>query len=499
MESSRPAPRLTLSSWWAHLPVVLALVALCLILHHWSAYQRLEGAAVYLVGTLAPKHQPEQLSSGRIVALHFTPDFFASPEGFQRRLPLNRGTLAKVVDTVAQAQPTLIALDIDAVRAGDSDAEREEARQLHQAIERALARRIDVVAVTFPHALPITQANLDAVMALCQLDAPAPRATRGRFVLASPTLQQEGAFQVVYRVPIHPPSPDGQERRMAQVVAQLMGRHGAGQAHLANLGSLCQPDEDQTRHALQTSAQTASHGTHGGPEAVQLGHIRFLNRDEYKRLTALPISDWDDLHTLAGDLTGRVVFIGAQSFPGLDTYLTPLGPMPGVLVHAHIANSIDQGMHASTLLSTLLDIALGMLFVLVCLLIHAGHHWTQHKSSHLDRLYLLLVPMLAYTVFLFGALWLSAEVYARGLWIDPIPILVGLSLHLYVETNAASAGHATASLRAWGQETLKAWGTTLMMGRARPTTDVAILGLIRLTMLIVVGWGIYIGFIGGHH
>ncbi|MCV2351458.1 hypothetical protein [Paucibacter sp. Y2R2-4] len=122
-----------------------------------------------------------------------------------------------------------------------------------------------------------------------------------------------------------------------------------------------------------------------------------------------------------------------------DSFRTPLGEVSGVEVHATIAVEPDE--EHWKWLSFAIDVLLGMLFGYV---VH--HIWTHYFERRLDlhtpkypdsaqRAYLILIGL--------GLLWLLLALLALpalsvtallwgGIWINPVPMLIGMSLDAFV-------------------------------------------------------------------
>ncbi len=144
----------------------------------------------------------------------------------------------------------------------------------------------------------------------------------------------------------------------------------------------------------------------------------------------------------------RVVFFGA-AYGGGDIFLTPLGEMYGVEVHAasYASGRIDHDY----LKDFLVDVFIASVFGLVI-----AYFWMRYFTDRLDReptvrhrakkWIVRLVGSVGLLVFLFGIVSLLALIGA-GLWLSPIPIAIGMLIDSFVSGSVDQATHTCLETR----------------------------------------------------
>lgn len=134
----------------------------------------------------------------------------------------------------------------------------------------------------------------------------------------------------------------------------------------------------------------------------------------------------------------RWAILGAD-FDRSDSFRTPLGELSGVEVHAAIASDPAEGV--SHIWGFILDILLGMAFG--WFVHHVWRHYFDqrlglHPSTYVDadkRAYLILLGLLL--VWLLLALLILPSLslmvlLSASLWINPVPMLIGMSIDAFV-------------------------------------------------------------------
>lgn len=505
--------RHVMGSVWEHLPVVVFLVALCVVLHHSPWYGWIEWLPVKLIASMTNPGVGRKAvelgpATGRIVAVVASRDFFASE--FASHLPLERGKVAEMVDLVARNRPKLIALDIDTTPAGNSEAELQAWKRLVDTMRSALDEGIDVVAIAYPveAAAPGGGERKRYLDELCRrLQGPMPPVERpvppradvfatpvpGRFALASPLVLPDGPFGVIYRVNDGRIG-SGYETRLYHVIAAMM-QPASLRGGRSAVASLCV--DGRIDEKLLKQNDDALSDWHEASRSIR---IRFTGDGGERYVTVLAVDSSVELRERAATLRDKVVLIGAQTYTSIDTFLTPVGSMSGAELHAHIANSADQPMAEISLFAVLLDVAIGLLFVAAYLLLrYLRQRMLCRLGPHCESLLMLMLPLIIFGSLLALAAYVSKEMFAWGYWLDPLPLFAGLALHLYVEASegahhasAAANGHGGGShgLLAWLTQPVDEWKAA--RGTADPwrRIDTVVLGLVRLTMLGVVLWAL---------
>ena len=234
----------------------------------------------------------------------------------------------------------------------------------------------------------------------------------------------------------------------------------------------------------------------------RLSAVRFIGQHPEKFVSSLSVDSIAHLREMSPRLNDRVVLIGMQSFAGIDEFVTPIGTLPGTLVHAHVVNTTDMRIRKSieSAFPLLADVVLGILTVIVLSTLHriSAAPLISSVSPNLSALAELLGPLLGFVFFALLTLWACAGLYSVGLWCDPLPMLVGLALHVYAGHRTASVqpkrggDHPPHGLEAWCKQTLFAWKSLLRWGRHRPRFDDGVVAVGRLVMVGTVVAAIWV-------
>lgn len=492
-----------LSDVLAHLPAVLFLVSLCVMAHHTETYAKVEGLSVMLVGSLAPKKALPESVPPPTVALTASPEFFYN--AYDGRLPLSRKTTAEVVSKLVSHGPKLIALDVDVARAGSAANEETEANLLIGAIRDALVAGIDVVAVTYPQTdstrrdlrdawlnhlcTQLRPSEIEKAAASSPAGAAKSKKQKGVFVLASPMLARERPFELVYRVTNNPPRGDKEDHRLFAVISALSKSEPAA--------SFCSADQLNAAalHKIDNLERE-------WPDLKKMHRIRFVDGRSEPSVVGVSLLSMSHLNEIAPGLKGRTVLFGVKSFDGMDEFLTPFGEMPGAELQARIANSWTKekdedhrGMKDDHVKAALWDTLIGLAFVLTYLLMRGAFTWFDKlKARHFSSLVQLVLPLVAFGGFLLVALWLSAMQFASGQWLDPLPIMLGLSLHLYAESSGGKH-HEHTTLPGWFAETMATWRSTFRgpfkLSGVTSRLDGHLFSMIRIAMVAAVIAAVY--------
>lgn len=163
----------------------------------------------------------------------------------------------------------------------------------------------------------------------------------------------------------------------------------------------------------------------GAPPAAEPDHARFI---QYQPLgsttifTASQVMAWARENPNYDALRDRIVIVGGSYWSARDVYPTPLGPMPGVDIHANVVES-ELGGRAPPEASGV--------WVLGALVVSSlGLLWIFHKRPFgraLRRALLLWIPFTATL-----ASWLVTGSWF-GLWPFLVPIQVLIVLHQVTE------------------------------------------------------------------
>ena len=197
----------------------------------------------------------------------------------------------------------------------------------------------------------------------------------------------------------------------------------------------------------------------------------------------------------------RVVFFGG-GWGESDTYLTPVGELYGVEVHAAAYLSLDDPPRAvSHLASATLDLLIASVVGLVFSRCWRGYFAAAFARSRTRREcavgYLVGLGALVGGFSLglaVGAWWLLS----RGLWLSPIAIVVGMLIHAFVESLQEAVAAAREGAPAHGPARLSRrvarflWGDVAELYRRKARTAAMVLALKRAAWLFVAGFGLWL-------
>jgi CHASE2 domain-containing sensor protein len=162
-------------------------------------------------------------------------------------------------------------------------------------------------------------------------------------------------------------------------------------------------------------------------------------RDE--DLTGTLLALWDN------PLKDKVVFFGA-GFGQEDTYLTPIGKLYGVEVHAAGFWSSDPGRkpslrlrHASALV---IEVVIAFMFgIIIAWCWERYFAWRCHQGSMEEQLAWIWLPLMLGSLLVAIAMWLviaAVLLSSLGVWLSPIPLAVGMLIESYMTGVVNAAG-----------------------------------------------------------
>lgn len=468
---------------------VAFLVSATAILENQRAFRSVDDVALALaVGASAQNGVKEMIASGadmshRVTVLLVGEELFET--AFERRLPVDPDKLAELIRKITARGPARIAIDVDLAKplpAGAVTNAAEErceasAPPVHRALREALDKGIDVFGITYARHTPNGRKARNAeLLELCKLESACPRddkadsVSRGRFHLASPQVATLGAVQSVVDIPYFvgsaaslgfaaaciPPIDTEVEKRCLRfgpqqenVYCDLLAATASGDVRLVGV-------DDDGRPV----------GAGGQPDQHR-AFINFLPRAE-NQVAVVVIDSMNALEALPpGLIAGKIVFLGLRSFGALDEFVTPAGRKAGAVVHAYVANSmLSEPLEPNHLSAALVDFAIGLLFSLTAVTTLDGlMRWHRTAPNLSGAAHIVALPVLL-AAFFWIVLTLMPWFMARAEWLNPLPMLLGLTAHAYweaieggMETRqgeswlewlaAPRAGHAAAEERRW--------------------------------------------------
>jgi hypothetical protein len=139
---------------------------------------------------------------------------------------------------------------------------------------------------------------------------------------------------------------------------------------------------------------------------------------------------WGEDTLASGELTDKVVFFGAR-YGEDDLYLTPIGDMYGVDLHASAAVTAGDRVREHKFLSIFLDVVSGVFFGIV-----VSWFWGRYFDTVLaDRpiAYLWLIAFaITYLAFVLLALRGALSLLEKGIWLSPVSMAIGMFVDAFV-------------------------------------------------------------------
>jgi CHASE2 domain-containing sensor protein len=145
---------------------------------------------------------------------------------------------------------------------------------------------------------------------------------------------------------------------------------------------------------------------------------------------------WKGWKEKGADIAGKVVFYGAN-YGEDDRYLTPVDKLYGVNLHAAAFISIDNEIKTKNVWGIVIDTITGLGFTFV-----AAFFWERYleEKSHVGnpvRRELAFCFLIALAVLLIPLMWAAAAlsvylVSAHNIWISPLPMAIGMTLEAFV-------------------------------------------------------------------
>lgn len=372
-------------------------------------------------------------------------------EKFNNTSPLDRTELATLLTNIKTANPMLLVLDLDLspVMPGATNSQAEVVDGLLDDMSSA-STAVVLLVPSFEGTPELSAAQSKWMSDRC----PGPENASKRLYFGLSGLPNEAG--VILRHPRHYPSIGNVARWAADFDYAAGGAALASSCHsVPQPGAVCAFFRENDRlpdlkHYFSEVARRC------GSEPID---FRWMNDTRYEENHVV------ELDSLAvPDSTNRVVFLGG-SYDGHDVHPTGVGPKDGVVVHAAVFASDTRSVpHArAALLEVALGVLLGSIFAaLWTLRLRARERY--HAELYRERALPSLLQWFASTAFLISMivvggisavvmLLVSARCLGTGLWLNPVPLVVGMALDGYVVsrrwTATAPAEHGTLSHGQW--------------------------------------------------
>lgn len=442
------------------LRLLLFLACVTVVLEHFHVFQRLDAYALTIVGQMSPPPETQKPGElGDVVAVSASTRMFEGPV-FGFKLPVNRDGVAQMLATLAPprnnhggsadttARPAVIAIDVDITPLLDppgpacyppAAACAPPLPDIHQAILDALDAGVDVVASTYPNTGPDQpgairttewQRRLCGAVTRAAGEAALQHRVFGRLRIATPDLAPSSMHRIVVDYERAPVSSVGAfsttNAPLGVAAAELKRTRGA-------------PPQAQAE-PTDCSAPTGDHQKADHHDAKH-HFINFFSG----RTSTMDVDTLDELAMWRPLLNNKVLVLAVKNFAGVDEHLTPFGAMAGSALHAAIAQTdYQQGFHVHKRYAFMIDLALGLAFLGLSVVLH----WIIHRLTHClglgsPLLYLtrLLGPLMIFGVVGWFALLMAQQMAYQGLWMNPLVMLIGLTLHMYEHLAAAGGAH----------------------------------------------------------
>jgi hypothetical protein len=411
-----------------YLPLIIFLASLTVLLEQRHAFRTFDDGVLAVVASI--KGPPSiELTHPDIAAVLISRKMFETELG--RRLPIDKVKLTAVIGALAELNPKVIAVDIDAIPRESQSPDKKDvlALPIYQIIAPLLQRGISVVAVSYPRSANEEAGARAWRQQICEASSElltnGEVGKPGKLWWASTWLQAEGRGLSVIRY--HDPK-DAEALRVADASLLPLGMVLYAAAGIPG------PYKEKLERLADYCAESKKSPTQSGAHPRAPDPIPFINYFGDKP-AEIEIESSDELRLMGATLKNKAVVLGVRSFEGVDEHVTPLGRLAGATVHALVAASIARPLvegHASFLV----DVAAGYVFTLLFLLLRDVGRLLKSRwpdANYLNGLLSGLSPLLAWFVVAIALLASAPNAAAAGLWLNPLPMLIGLLVHLYVE------------------------------------------------------------------
>ena len=351
--------------------IILVISSIVAWLHSAGLLEGFESLALDTLQIVGP--EPNLESHLRIVSIG--DDYFVNQ--LHGSYPLDPAGVAKVVTTVAQGSPSLIAVDLDTSRWSPEDYK------------------------LVPNNIPIVWAR-DIMR------------SRGAFC-ALPVLDNKGLLDRYTGIAGEPADRDGVVRRYDRVINIEMC-NSMGQARpepvqtfpWAVASYVLKIPPEEVRNPVQNELVLNFFGDRFDTKPIPIEIVM--------QLADKPDSDF----STRGPLTGKIALIGGYYHAAHDIHTTPRGPMPGVEITAQAIESElnARGLHAiNEIRMTAVEIGFGLVLIAI------------HRISGVRTG--LLLSLLAFLII--GPIGSYIAYSSYALWANFIPVLIAVLMHEFYD------------------------------------------------------------------
>ncbi|MBK7237486.1 MAG: CHASE2 domain-containing protein [Sterolibacteriaceae bacterium] len=409
-----------------HLFVAIVVAAVVVILEQYRLIGWLDSAMLRIAGTARAS---SQVASGGPAVHDWRLPFVITltdtmyETDFQQQSPLDRETLARLIEVIASRGPAMLTVDID-LSPGPAGASGNRGQEI---LDRLLERiaRAGTTKLVLATPLPVRSGDLVAIkykwmLGLCRAGI--------QFGL-SDVLQTQG---VVLRVSTNHAS-------LGVVAQQVSGATGP------------RPPPYASWLPMDWSALPFSAGEFSVDHALVADDFHRqlpLNADYFAAMesAAMPLDSVADAAGLP-PLVGRTVFLGGE-YEGRDQFITAFGRQPGVVIHAA---TFYSGHHPIKGITHAFAVALDVVVGVLC-----GYlfHWSWQVYNRAARAFeehragpdrwrryalvrgLLIGNLLLVAILVLVLVKLSAAVFQFSLWVNPGPVIIGVFAKTLIASRA---------------------------------------------------------------
>jgi hypothetical protein len=486
-------------SWWHHvleeLPAALFVASAILIIHHETfVLDVLDRYTFALLGNLHAfeQHDPNRLQmSGshagkkKTITVLLIDDARYTDE-YRQTLPLSRCALLRDIKTIYASKPSVLAIDLN--------------------ISPALW--LDNAPVKeCKHASPDERLTAQC-QAQCEHELYAQIAdmqTQTRTVLMQPGMYQGSSLEY-------------QQKRIAWMADMQSKGVQFGHPYLiSRFGMLLdvdtRPDIDTGRSSL---VEVTCKSNDGGDTCSEERIAGRPNIDPRNYLNGA-VESFSMEEFTSGDIArrrvaGGVVFFGGDWGSG-DKFLTPVGKLPGVEIHAVAFASIDQRFRIYALLNLFSDIAIGLMFSPLTIrywkAYFLGRFSDDAKARQRALYYVAALCSIFIGFVLPAALLFSYFLMSWSIWASPVPVAIGMLIDGFSSSSVTQAtrvglGHlhqpiphprALRWLMHPAADIVNLWRKVDKSGRKGTYRGAAASLLFwRTVWVLVVGWCLYLVF-----
>lgn len=448
------------------LPLIAAFASLTLVLDtHFDFFRVFDEHVVGFAASRQANHDDVNMVFSAWVV---SPQLFSDAKAFKRTLPVDKEKLGEIIGRFTKARA--VAIDVEAIpqdkvlTGPDLDNKEVKGLPMFKAIMPLLRQGVNVVLLSSGNQKDEVSAFYWRRSFCAAAKSVADAAKSGaRLWWATGYLETQGSGMSVLRYF----SPEQSKKRvnagidegllpLGVVLAVAAGEAGRFQASLATDADYCTRQSD-----TQPPVKVAS----GAARAAQVEHAdkptEYIN---YFSDRPLEIS----IESMGGLPQGGplevlkrgAIVLGVRTPDGIDIHGTPVAPMLGAHLHAMVAASVGKPVSQSHGWAYLVDIVVGYLFVVF---FHAFQDirafvirkWFANAPSA-QRLVSLACPIAALLATCV-LLMLAPLAAAYGLWLNPVPMLLGVLAHFYLELiDPPQAGHVPSVRKSLGDWVVRA-------------------------------------------